>query len=85
MTLRNLKQNAINCIKLRGYLNYYVEGVSSWSFSGLYFPAFGLNMENTDQKTPNTDTFHAMIDFMNINKKCKLSQVVGSKNPAPTV
>ena len=44
MTLKNLEQNAINCIKLRGYLNYCVKGVRIWSFSGLYFPAFGLNV-----------------------------------------
>ena len=42
------------------------------SFSGLHFPSFGLNTEsispysvriweNTDQKTPNMDTFHAVI------------------------
>ena len=45
------------------------------SFSGPYFPAFELNTEryrissysvrkreNTNQKTPNTDTFHAVHD-----------------------
>ena len=50
-----------------------VKSVGIRSFSGPYFPAFGMNTErqiafsvfcqntgNTDQKTPNTDTFHAV-------------------------
>ena len=48
---------------------YCVKSVRIRSFSGPYFPAFGLNIspysvrmrENTEQKTPNTDTFHAVI------------------------
>ena len=58
-------------------LKYCVKSVRIRSFSGPYFPAFGLNTErysvlcispysvrmreNTEQKTPNTDTFHAVI------------------------
>ena len=48
------------------------------SFSGLYFPAFGLNMEIFSvkscnhakcgkiraRKTPNTDTFYAVTTFL---------------------
>ena len=47
------------------------------SFPGPYFPEFGLNTEryegslriqshseNTDQKTPNTDIFHATVAFL---------------------
>ena len=54
---------------------YYVQGVSIRSFYGLYFPAFGLNTEAYSvslhiqsergkirtRKTPNTDTFHAVV------------------------
>ena len=56
---------------------YCVKSVRIRSFSGPYFPAFGLNTErysvlcispysvrmreNTEQITPNTDTFHAVI------------------------
>ena len=36
-----------------------VKNVCIRSFSGLYFPAFGLNM---DQKNPDTDTFHAVLE-----------------------
>ena len=52
---------------------HYVKGVRFRSFSGSYFPAFGLNTETCGvslhiqskcgiirtRKTPNTDTFHA--------------------------
>ena len=52
-----------------------VKSVRIWSFSGPYFPSFGLNTEKyfaslciqseyekiRTRKTPNTDTFHAVI------------------------
>ena len=52
----------------------YVKSVFIWSFSGPYFPAFGLNVERyfvslriqtecgkiRTRKTPNTDTFHSV-------------------------
>ena len=43
-----------------------VKSVRIRSFYGLYFPAFGLNMERyvknkiRTRKTPNMDTFHAV-------------------------
>ena len=47
--------------------NHCVKSVLILSFSGLYFPAFGLNMERHGiagkygpEKTPNTDTSHAV-------------------------
>ena len=47
--------------------NHCVKSVLILSFSGLYFPAFGLNMERYGiagkygpEKTPNTDTSHAV-------------------------
>ena len=52
-----------------------VKSVRIRSFSGPYFPAFGLNTERLSlrihseygkmptKKTPNTDTFHAVIDY----------------------
>ena len=44
-------------------------------FSGPYFPAFGLKTvsirENTDQKTPNTDNFHA------VKGSTLLSKIIG--------
>ena len=48
-----------------GYYYDCLKSVRIWSFSGPYFPAFGLPysvrmQENKDQKTPNTDTFHAV-------------------------
>ena len=44
-------------VTLSGYL-HCVKSVPMRSFSGHYSPALGLN---TNQKTPNTDTFHAVI------------------------
>ena len=52
----------ILCLK-KGKL-YRVKSVRIWSFSGPYFSAFELN---TDQKTPNADTFHAVL----VLKRCK--------------
>ena len=64
---------------LNGKLNllcnwHYMKSVGIWSFSGQYFPAFGLNTERYGvshriqsecgkiwtRKTPNTDTFDAV-------------------------
>ena len=42
-----------NCYRLK----YSVKSVCIWSFSGPFFPAFGLN---TDHKNLNMDTFHAL-------------------------
>ena len=80
--------------------------VRIWSFSGSYFPAFGLNTEitekvsvfspnarnyrpenseyrhflrslreNTDQKTPNTDTFYAvwLVDILHVAAKQEIN------------
>ena len=55
-------------------INHCLKNVRIRSFSGPYFPAFGLNMERFSvslriqsecwniqaRKTPNTDTFHAV-------------------------
>ena len=50
--------------------DYCVKSVRIWSFSGPYFSAFGLTVSLRIQseygkvrtrKTPNTDTFHAVI------------------------
>ena len=53
------------------------------SFTGPYFPAFGLNAGDTEysvrmreiqaRKTPNTDTFHAVIDT---NKKINVISIL---------
>ena len=56
---------------------HYVKSVRIRSFSGPYFPAFGLNMDSYGvslciqskcgkigtRKTPNMDTFHAVLSF----------------------
>ena len=46
-----------------------------WSFSGPYIPAFGLNTERYSEcgkiqsrKTPNTDTFHAVVMLANLKE-----------------
>ena len=47
-------------------------------FSSPHFPAFGMNTEiyavqmreNTDQKTPNTDTFYAVFNSNPFHAKC---------------
>ena len=58
---------------------YCVKSVGIRSFSGPYFPAFGLNLERfgvslhiqsetgkiRTRKTPNTDTFYAVFDTIN--------------------
>ena len=57
----NLKEHCVKCVRI-------------WSYSGPYFPAFGMNMERYSVSlrihskcgkirtgiTPNTDTFHAV-------------------------
>ena len=54
-----------------------VKSVRIWSYSGPYFPAFGLNTERykvslhiqfecgkmLSRITPNTDTFHAVLNL----------------------
>ena len=73
-------------IFLKNYFcNHCVNSVRIRSFSGLYFPAFGLNTEIYSvnlhihsecgklqtRKTPNTDTFYAMITKIYILLKNK--------------
>ena len=59
--------------KVDGHNLHCMKNLRIWSFFGPYFPAFGLNTErncislysvrireNTDQKTQNKNTFHAV-------------------------
>ena len=49
-------------------VEHYLKSGRTRSFSGPYFPAFGLNTEKCSRKTrktPNTDTFHA-VEMCNI-------------------
>ena len=69
---RNSKSRKL--IRLEDEKEHCVKSVRIRSFSGPYFPAFGLNTERygvslriqsecgkiRTKKTPNTDTFHAM-------------------------
>ena len=62
-----------------------VKSVSIWSFSGLYFPSFGLNMERhgvslhikykwgelRTRQTPNTEPFHVVIGIKTISRRNK--------------
>ena len=68
-----------------------VKSVSIRSFSGPYFPAFGLNIERHSvslhiqsrygkirtRKTPNTDTFHTVL-FLTVRKKTKIRNVLAN-------
>ena len=52
------------------FVSHSVKSVLIQSFSGPYFPAFGLNSERCSvcgnirtRKTPNTDTFHAVSSY----------------------
>ena len=61
-------------IPMRCTHKHCLKSIRTWSFSGLYFPAFGLNTEIYfvnlgiqsefrkiwTTKTPSTDTFHAV-------------------------
>ena len=56
--------------------NHCVKSVRIWSFSGGYFPAFGLNTalrilsecgKIQTRKTPNTGTFHAVNETAEVN------------------
>ena len=57
---------------------YCVKNVRIGDFSSPHFPAFGKNTEiyavrmrkNTDQKTPNTDTFYAVSNSNPFHVKC---------------
>ena len=57
---------------------YYVKSVRIRSFSSPHFPTFGMNTEiyavrmreNTDQKTPNKDTFYAVFKNNTFHAKC---------------
>ena len=57
---------------------YCVKNVRIRDFSSPHFPAFGINTEiyavrmreNTDQKTPNTDTFYAVSNSDPFHVKC---------------
>ena len=69
---QRFKQVWNNILELKTY--HYVESVRIWSFSGPYFPAFGLHTERfgvylsiqsecgkiRTRKTPITDTFQAV-------------------------
>ena len=69
-------ENRSNMIDVFLYLLHCVKSVRIRSFSGPYFPAFGLNTERygvslhiqsecgkiRTRKTPITDTFHAVLD-----------------------
>ena len=60
---------------------YYVKIIRIWSFSGPYFPVFGLNTERyavsvriqfecrkiRNRKTPNRDTFQAVFILVKVN------------------
>ena len=62
------------------FITHCVKSVRIRSFSGLYFPTFGLNTDRCSvslriqsecvkgltRKTPNTDTFHAVTMFEDI-------------------
>ena len=41
---------------------HHVKGIHIQNFSGLYFPAFGLNK---DQKPVNTDIFYSVLIYWN--------------------
>ena len=61
----------MKCVKLVNLLNLHcVKSVRIRSFSGPYFPAFGLHSRIQSEcgkirtrKTTNTDTFHAVLDL----------------------
>ena len=58
---KQVNQNRVNYIfKLTFAAIYYVKSARIRSFSGPYLVRM---RENTDQKTPNTDTFHAVIMY----------------------
>ena len=64
-----------------------MKSVRIWSFSGQYFPSYGLNAERCRvsfriqsewekiriRKTPNTDTFHVMINIRNSSEMGSVS------------
>ena len=70
-------------------MRHCVESVRIWNFSGPYFPAFGLNTERCGEslssqskcgnirtrKTPNKDTFHVVINFIEYQLVGTLSNV----------
>ena len=82
--LNVLKQPGVSVLKISNSQIVKLNGVK-WvrirSFSGLYFPAFGLNTERYSlflriqsgsgimrtRKTPNMDTFYAMISSLEKN------------------
>ena len=67
-----------------------VKSVGIWSYSGPYFPAFGLNTERygvshriqsecgkmRTRITPNTDTFYAVIDIHGAWPKIRLKSKI---------
>ena len=76
LILNGLNNNPKNWFKIYVQKNLHcVKSVRIRSFSGPFFPAFGLNMEGYSvslriqfesgkvrtRKTPNTDTFHAVL------------------------
>ena len=72
-------------------LVHCVESVRIRSYSGPYFPAFGLNTERycaslriqsecgkiQTRITPNTDTFYAVVVFKKSNTICETSPSLG--------
>ena len=60
-------------MRKNGSAYYCVKSVRIWSFSGPYFPAFGLNKERyipsecgkiRSRKTTNTHIFHAVYAYI---------------------
>ena len=83
-----------HCIYVDWVDEHCVKGVRIWSFSGSYFPEFGLNTERYSvflciqsecgkmrtRKTPNTDTFHAVgLAPFKLMLIYPSAQVVGSR------
>ena len=75
-----------------------VKSARIWSFSCLYFPALGRNMERHSvsfcikskcrkirtRKTPNTNIFHALI-FKTLSNICDLAFRENSRKPYPKI
>ena len=73
---------------IKTYIQHCVKSARIWSYSGPYFPAFGLNMERygvflrikfecgkiRTRITPNTDTFYA-VQFTYKNKHLKFNEI----------
>ena len=65
--------NIINSFLPNVHIWHYVKGVRIWSFSGPYFPAFGVNIQSEcgnirTRKIPKKDTFQAVWSLLKISK-----------------